>query len=91
AGRSGGETCAVCLGRHPRTEVGKCRSVTLWSGKKAICRRNSSGQIVSTDGTTICLDWQRPSGCSTTSARHVHKCSGCGLYDHGASTCPLAE
>ncbi|EPT04066.1 hypothetical protein FOMPIDRAFT_6361, partial [Fomitopsis schrenkii] len=75
AGSSGGETCAICLGRHAKRDVGKCRATRLWNGGHALCHRNSSGKIVDLDGQVVCLDWQRPSGCSTTNAKHVHKCS----------------
>lgn len=82
--------CAICLGRREHI-VSKCTAPVLWNGAPSRCRRSSRGQILNPLGFEICLDWQRSKGCSSRKHPEKHECSGCGLADHGASTCPIAE
>jgi hypothetical protein len=82
--------CAICLGRY-RHEIHKCSSGTLWSGKKAHCRRNEQGRLINPGGNVICSDWQRPFSCANSGAGHRHECSGCGKSDHGAQDCPRTQ
>ncbi|KZT73203.1 hypothetical protein DAEQUDRAFT_643964, partial [Daedalea quercina L-15889] len=67
--------CTICLGWHLYVDIAKCRATTMWDGAPVLCKRNSSGQIVNRDGEVICLDFQRPSGCSSNSPKHLHQCS----------------
>jgi hypothetical protein len=82
--------CAICLGRH-RHIIGKCNNPTIWSGQPSLCRRNNLGRIINAKGTVLCVDWQKPNGCSSISHDHKHECSGCGNTSHGAQKCPRAE
>ncbi|KAJ6472276.1 hypothetical protein DFH09DRAFT_808019, partial [Mycena vulgaris] len=81
--------CAICIGSHPN--VAGCRSSTLWNGSPARCHRDNRGRLTNSQGTSICLDFQLPKGCSGSRSgpQHNHECSGCGAASHGASNCPL--
>ncbi len=80
--------CAICLGIHPNAQIThSCNQTTLWNGGPMRCIHNSTGIIVNkSDGSPICLDWQRWGSC-TRSHRNTHECSGCGSSSHGARTC----
>ena len=91
AARTASAICAVCLARHKISEIGKCRATTLWSGGPTFCQRDSSGRIVTREGTALCLDWQKVNRCTSTNPKHVHQCSGCGGHNHGAATCSRAQ
>ncbi|KAJ7655146.1 hypothetical protein DFH06DRAFT_993071 [Mycena polygramma] len=83
--------CAICLGRH-RHSIGTCASTRLWDGVgRARCTRNASGQIITPDNQILCIDWQRPDGCPSSTHDSRHECSGCGRKTHGAQACPRAE
>jgi hypothetical protein len=83
-------TCAICLGNGPHN-VTKCSLDNFWDGTKARCRRNEDGRIINPSGQTLCIDWQRPKGCTARDHDHRHECSGCGRQDHGAQHCPRAQ
>ncbi|KAI0688272.1 hypothetical protein C8T65DRAFT_562868, partial [Cerioporus squamosus] len=82
--------CAICLGRHPPSEVARCNAHRTWDGRSARCRR-VNGRIQTEDGRVLCTDWQRDRGCSSSSHGERHECSGCGHKDHGAHACPRAQ
>lgn len=83
--------CAICLGRH-RHSISTCIADRFWDGSgRARCSRNGSGQIVTPENQVLCIDWQRPDGCQSTTHDVRHECSGCGKKSHGAQTCPRAE
>ena len=88
ANSRGPAICAVCLGIF-KHDVSKCSSDTFWDGTKARCRRNDKGRIINPAGLILCVDWQRPNGCSASG--HNHECSGCGKQDHGAQKCSRAQ
>ncbi|EPS98818.1 hypothetical protein FOMPIDRAFT_1125857, partial [Fomitopsis schrenkii] len=83
--------CAICLSWHKLNEIGRCRAPTLWNGAPAFCQRDSNGRIVTREGASLCLDWQKSSRCTSTNPKHVHQCSGCGGHNHGAATCSRAQ
>ncbi|KAF8970301.1 hypothetical protein BDZ97DRAFT_1638701, partial [Flammula alnicola] len=66
--------CTLCLGRNPH-DIANCASETLWDGSQARCRRGGKNRLVNPSGTTICTDWQKPSGCHVTSHDSRHECS----------------
>ncbi|KAF9780756.1 hypothetical protein BJ322DRAFT_982733, partial [Thelephora terrestris] len=66
--------CHICLGRHPHPAA-KCQATELWSGGKARCSRASNGRIINGRGSVLCTDWQRPTGCTDPSGKHLHECS----------------
>ncbi|KAF9543457.1 hypothetical protein CPC08DRAFT_649890 [Agrocybe pediades] len=81
--------CAVCLGRHLHN-IRTCTSSTTFDGGEVKVRRSENGRLISiASGYTLCSDWQRPFGCSST--KHKHFCSGCEQTDHGAQDCPRAQ
>lgn len=82
--------CAICLGRHPISEVARCNLEQTWDGQPTWCSRNGA-RIITAEGNTICTDWQREAGCARTGHPERHKCSGCGSAGHGAHGCPRAE
>lgn len=82
--------CAVCLSRH-KHHVGSCNASTIWSGGQPFSKRDHAGKLVNLEGHRLCLDFQRPRGCSSTQDSHRHECSGCGKKDHGANDCPRAQ
>lgn len=82
--------CAVCLGRH-RHVVSQCNSKTRWNGGAARCTRNPEGRICNPNGTQLCMEWQKPKGCTSQMHDSKHECAGCGSASHGAQRCPLAE
>jgi hypothetical protein len=88
ANSRGPAICAVCLGIF-KHDVSKCSSDSFWDGSKARCRRNDKGRIINPAGLVLCVDWQRPNGCSASG--HNHECSGCGKQDHGAQKCSRAQ
>jgi hypothetical protein len=82
--------CALCLGRHPH-RVSECRATQTWDGKTTYCTRDHKGQLINPRSQTLCLDWQRPRGCTRGDHAARHKCSGCRSKSHGAQTCPCAD
>ncbi|KAJ6510709.1 hypothetical protein C8R45DRAFT_814654, partial [Mycena sanguinolenta] len=83
--------CAICLGRH-RHSIATCASECLWDNSgRTRCTRNGNGQIVTPENQILCVDWQRPDGCPSSSHDQRHECSGCGKKTHGAQACPRAE
>ncbi|KAH9853429.1 hypothetical protein C2E23DRAFT_728308 [Lenzites betulinus] len=90
AGSSAQVICAICLGKHPISEVSACNRPTLWNGRPAFSMRIGR-RIQSNEGAPICISWQRPSGCSSGDHPERHICSGCGRADHGAFECTLAQ
>ncbi|KAF8154173.1 hypothetical protein B0H34DRAFT_662306, partial [Crassisporium funariophilum] len=83
--------CTICLGRNPHN-VFSCSAETLWDGvTPAHCSKNDKGRLLNPAGTTLCSDWQRKAGCSSSSHDSKHECSGCGKPTHGAQTCPRGQ
>ncbi|TEB24861.1 hypothetical protein FA13DRAFT_1638192, partial [Coprinellus micaceus] len=83
--------CTICLGRH-RHDIFQCSSKLLWDGTTpAYSRKVDNGHPQDPNGKVLCSDWQRPSGCKSTTHDTKHECSGCGEKDHGAQTCPRAQ
>ncbi|KZP32497.1 hypothetical protein FIBSPDRAFT_722575, partial [Athelia psychrophila] len=85
--------CAVCLGRLPRHDMRSCQALKTWDRKHdTFAKRTTSGHLVAREGNNpLCLDWQRPSGCSTRTHDNRHLCSGCGDVSHGATLCRRAK
>ena len=79
--------CPVCLSK-PHENMSKCRKDTLSDGKPARSLRNEFGQLVNENGKTLCVDFQRPEGCTGGCRGPRHRCSGCGESQHGAADCP---
>jgi hypothetical protein len=79
--------CPVCL-REPHENMPKCRRDTLSDGKPACSYRNEFGQLVNETGRALCVDFQRPEGCTGGCRAPRHRCSGCGESQHGAADCP---
>ncbi|KIK81191.1 hypothetical protein PAXRUDRAFT_156693 [Paxillus rubicundulus Ve08.2h10] len=72
--------CYLCLGCNTH-RIYDCNSPTLWDGPDS--------HLVNPKGLTLCLDWQRTIGCSSTTHKNSdHECSGCGSEEHGAQACP---
>ncbi|OAX36337.1 hypothetical protein K503DRAFT_653968, partial [Rhizopogon vinicolor AM-OR11-026] len=90
AGPRGRSACAICLGRFAH-KIAECNLPKLWDGSPTHSRRTQEGRLVNPQGLTLCTNWQRPGGCSSGSHDFLHECSGCGLKDHGAQSCPRGE
>ncbi|KAH9846308.1 hypothetical protein C2E23DRAFT_744365, partial [Lenzites betulinus] len=90
AGSSAQVICAICLGKHPISEVASCNRSKLWNGQPAFSTRIGK-RIQSRDGAPLCIGWQRPAGCSSRDHPERHACSGCGGTRHGACDCPLTQ
>jgi hypothetical protein len=85
--------CAICLSRNPH-DVTQCDANTLWDGHTpSFARKGDKGAKLrnSSTGDSLCLDWNLPRSCNSTSHISRHRCSGCGSSDHGAQTCRLAQ
>ncbi len=91
---SGGlSACAVCLGRNPH-DVAQCDAQVLWDGHTlAFAQKGDKGAKLRAARTsnTLCLDWNLPRTCGSSSHLARHRCSGCGNGDHGAQSCRLAQ
>ena len=85
--------CAICLGRNPH-DVSQCTASLLWDNHTpAFTKKGDKGAKlrVASSGDTLCLDWNLPRSCSSSSHLARHRCSGCGNDDHGAQSCRLAQ
>ena len=82
--------CAVCLGRHPHKVV-DCTEVNLWDNSYPSCAIRSNKALTMRDGRSVCSDWQRVSGCPSSTHDFRHICSGCASPSHGAQGCPRAQ
>ncbi|KAJ6448220.1 hypothetical protein C8R45DRAFT_1134423, partial [Mycena sanguinolenta] len=67
--------CAICVGRHCHS-IATCASEHLWDNSgQTRCTRNGNGQIVIPENQILCVDWQRPDGCPSSSHDQRHECS----------------
>ncbi len=85
--------CAVCLGRNPHN-VAQCDTQVLWDGHTpAFAQKGDKGAKLraARTGDTMCLDWNLPRSCGSSSHLARHRCSGCSNEDHGAQSCQLAQ
>jgi hypothetical protein len=92
-GARGLSACTICLGRNPHN-VAQCNADILWDGyRPSFARKGDQGARLRTasSGDALCLDWNLPRSCNSSSHVARHRCSGCGSSDHGAQTCRLAQ
>jgi hypothetical protein len=83
--------CPKCLGCNPHCIL-KCNSPTLWNGGKCyITARTSEGHLIDPKGEVLCMDLQRPNGCSLVYCSANHQYSRCGFSTHGTQACNLAQ
>ncbi|KAJ7152337.1 hypothetical protein C8R46DRAFT_817233, partial [Mycena filopes] len=74
AGQSAHSACALCLGRFSH-DVNACSSPTLWNGDRAYCSKDRDGYLITSRGAQVCLKWQLPRQCSSSSHPQRHICS----------------
>ncbi|KAF8165622.1 hypothetical protein B0H34DRAFT_246454 [Crassisporium funariophilum] len=82
--------CAVCLGCF-KHNFSRCNAPLLWDGQKGAASKNNNGRLANSKGLILCFDWQLPNGCTSSSHKEKHICSGCGKGDHGAQMCPRRQ
>ena len=85
--------CAICLGRNPH-DVSQCAASLLWDNHTPVfAKKGDKGAKlrVASSGDSLCLDWNLPRSCGSSSHLARHRCSGCGSDDHGAQSCRLAQ
>ncbi|KZP09074.1 hypothetical protein FIBSPDRAFT_671800, partial [Athelia psychrophila] len=72
--------CAVCLGRQQGHDMRGCQAPKTWDKHyNTFSKHSAGGYLVSREGNNpLCLDWQRPAGCSSHAHDNHHLCSGCG-------------
>ncbi|KZP21644.1 hypothetical protein FIBSPDRAFT_733932, partial [Athelia psychrophila] len=77
----------------PGHELRKCQAAKLWDGSADThSKRTHNGHLVAKAGNApLCIDWQRPDGCSAREHGARHRCSGCGDDSHGATRCRAAQ
>jgi hypothetical protein len=83
--------CPVCLGRN-KHNISECNAKLTWNGNVPKCYRNPAGQLIHKDSRlALCINFQRPTGCNSTSHLTKHICAGCGGASHGVQGCPDAQ
>ncbi|KAG2153401.1 hypothetical protein DEU56DRAFT_726833, partial [Suillus clintonianus] len=83
--------CAVCLGRHTHNFI-TCAADHLWDNSHpTVSTRVNKALLLRSNNKPLCVDWQRPRGCSQRSHDERHLCAGCLSPAHGSQYCPRAQ